>query len=452
MQEKTNGIDADVLQSQSAKVSIDDVSMVASRFFEKSGVPVTRCNDNYEISTICGTDGNVSLYVVNYANDGGFLIVGPTKNYAPVLAYSYSGNFNVNGIKPLGLLDWQSAMASTVKYVDGLPLDSVKKYQSQWSEYVNCCEKGRMPINTKSIDPNLIDNPDFIKAQAVLRDSMSMWWSMGYETYSLKTTHSFTGNDKIDEEIVNAARGGIYPIFETEYERLSVVLKRPVSKVTEVENFVPATWVQDSGFNASYGMIDGQLPPAGCGPIAAGQIMRYYQYPTSYNWLDMPYDHATSTTADFIHELSIKAKSVVAPWGTSTEIENMVEALKGYGYNAKKGDHDNDSVWENIEKRQPVYMRGKMTSTRQGHAWIASGGKRVVSYDSYELFTFRERYDLAAIYTYTTNDWLFKYFYMNWGWGGSYNGYYMETNDGVVCPIYNSTFYDRSNIYDIKPR
>ena len=97
---------------ESPEVAIDDVSAVASSFFAESGKAQATRGGDYEISVVYDEKGDKSLYVVNYANEGGFIIVSPTKNFTPVLAYSESGNYDVNGIKPFGLFEWQASIIS----------------------------------------------------------------------------------------------------------------------------------------------------------------------------------------------------------------------------------------------------------------------------------------------------------------------------------------------------
>ena len=48
----------------------------------------------------------VCLYVCNYYESGGFVIVSATKNYYPILAYSETGSMNVEEAMKTGFSVW----------------------------------------------------------------------------------------------------------------------------------------------------------------------------------------------------------------------------------------------------------------------------------------------------------------------------------------------------------
>lgn len=47
-----------------------------------------------DIKTVYGEDNTPSMYIINYEG-GGFVIVGATKNYYPILAYSDTNSINI---------------------------------------------------------------------------------------------------------------------------------------------------------------------------------------------------------------------------------------------------------------------------------------------------------------------------------------------------------------------
>ena len=55
----------------------------------------SRSSLGYTVSTIKDDNGNDAIYVVNFANDGGFVLVSAVKNIQPILAYSNSGYFSL---------------------------------------------------------------------------------------------------------------------------------------------------------------------------------------------------------------------------------------------------------------------------------------------------------------------------------------------------------------------
>ena len=86
-------------EAEDYSVSRADIQTVLSQ--------LTRCNSScrkmraktasqqYTISTIIDQTGQPVIYVVNYAGNGGFVLLSATKKYIPVLAYSQNGNYKI---------------------------------------------------------------------------------------------------------------------------------------------------------------------------------------------------------------------------------------------------------------------------------------------------------------------------------------------------------------------
>ena len=77
-------------------VSVEDARNVAELFTVKDA-PRTRVSKSVkEIITIEGEVNKPSMYIINYDNEQGFLLVSATKNFQPILAYAARGSINAN--------------------------------------------------------------------------------------------------------------------------------------------------------------------------------------------------------------------------------------------------------------------------------------------------------------------------------------------------------------------
>lgn len=97
----------------------------------------SRANTDAEVSTVYQDNGNPAMYVVNYANDVGFVIVSATKDTEPILAYSETGSFSLDNIEgsPVGM--WLSDSKLYVEHSSTLP-DSIKQRAAQqWERLTN---------------------------------------------------------------------------------------------------------------------------------------------------------------------------------------------------------------------------------------------------------------------------------------------------------------------------
>ncbi len=204
---------------------------------------------------------------------------------------------------------------------------------------------------------------------------------------------------------------------------------RNASTVTTVGPLIPCMWNQGAPYNYLC-PVDGAGPGghvwSGCVATAMSQIMYYWRYPnqgtgshgytynpygylyanfgnTTYNWDEMA-NYATSQNfemAQLQYHLGISVDMMYSPTGSGAYSTDAANALKNYfGYDQslvlKYRDDYSYTAWKDIlrsqiDLSQPMYYHGFGTG---GHAFNVDGYQDTM------------------------------YFHFNWGWGGSYNGYF----------------------------
>ncbi len=173
---------------------------------------------------------------------------------------------------------------------------------------------------------------------------------------------------------------------------------------------------------------DCELPPAGCGPVAMGQIMWYWQWPKKspipyregYNWNIMPNELTTSSTLEEAKEIAYLLKdlgdatnAIYKCKGTSTfdyecrntfalfDYKSVARAYRGnwnYGYSWT------ELVRSEIDNARPVMISGYSSYPDDGHFFIADGYR---SFDN-------------------------NLFHINWGWRRKYANTWVRLYDLVV--------------------
>lgn len=142
-------------------------------------------------------------------------------------------------------------------------------------------------------------------------------------------------------------------------------------------------WHQSYGFNdlvpVNCGYYD--KAPVGCVPVAMGQIMKYYNFPTTYDWSSI-----MNTTG------SIEVSKLLLDIGTSVNVSygctnsgvastvNYGNAFKNsFGYrSAIHANYDMNTVQDEIMRyNRPVILDGYYTDNsdnhEKGHAWVCDG-------------------------------------------------------------------------------
>ena len=266
--------------------------------------------------------------------------------------------------------------------------------------------------------------------------------------------------ESIYEQFRAVAEGMTY--IEYDYNQHAYLRWKQKGYEEKMGNILSTTWTQESGFNVALPQISGQYPPAGCATIAMAQVMKYNEYPTFFNWNSMPNSYASSVTAAFIRDVADAINADYALDGTSASLSDVRNALVskyGYSTTAQVVNHSAARTIGNLRKKQPVIMQGFTDDGKVGHAWVACGYHDIDHYTEYELLTMPEEFHPGGTFvflisdSYTTDFDIRTYFYMNWGWGGSYNGMYLDTN--LYLERSDGSFSwnrNRKDIVDIVPK
>lgn len=228
------------------------------------------------------------------------------------------------------------------------------------------------------------------------------------------------------------------------------------------------------GQNSPYNNAIPNANPTGCVATALAQIMRYYEYPATFNWTIMDDAAKTGDTpgnaelAALMLDIGDKVNMTYAPTGSSAYSEDALTALiNNYGYSpeATYSKYDFYTVKQEVNTyKRPVYMDGchtsnanrsnlKTTGYSDCHAWICDGYKQ-----QYDVYIYNE----GTAYEYSKHENRYEWLHMNWGWDSRGNGWFYKnfvavavnntivkiTVDGKdVSPNFK---YNRKCIYTIK--
>ncbi|MGV0854185.1 C10 family peptidase [Empedobacter brevis] len=203
--------------------------------------------------------------------------------------------------------------------------------------------------------------------------------------------------------------------------------------------FLQTTWGQGCGYNS-------QTPSMSCGPCnhawtgcvatAMAQVMKYHQYPASYSWSAMPDSYGTATTSALMSAIGVAVNMSYECNGSGADTQDEVASSfrNDFGYSsATYSGYNYQTVKNELNANRPVILRGGRKSGwwifsqyKDGHAWVCDG-----------------------YLNYTDPCWgsMLKY-NMNWGWDGTYNGWYSFNNFNPGEHTFN---YKTGMVYNIKP-
>jgi hypothetical protein len=176
---------ASTLATKNSIVSIEDAFKIAQTILsDASPEPVTK-SDGRTIKEVVpvaeSKNSNVnSFYVVNYKNDKGFVLIGGTRNYYPILAYSDEGTFTLDDNNmPYGIKMWMDEIKSIIKeQIKQTCVDSLVGYRKAWELFERTSTYSETIIGTKPITKSGDPLDDMIQ------NKKAEWFSQGVGYYN----------------------------------------------------------------------------------------------------------------------------------------------------------------------------------------------------------------------------------------------------------------------------
>lgn len=398
-------INTDGIDQSRVTLSAKDAEKVADLFFA-SGKTKSAGQPIKEIKCINDKDGEPAYYIINRGNNTGFILISATKNYAPVLGYAESGHLGEEGEwSQTGVSDLLDEYLADIEPVNSFEIDSLRrKYAIHWAAYEHQPEAA------------------FLTKASYNRDEeVRKWQAKGYECFNLSAIRNFLPAAEADRFIQDICSHAVDGMNST-----VLLIKRSDNQYGPL---LATKWQQGAPFN-----VNAPNGYAGCGPIAMAQVMRYHQWPTTYNWSAIGNNPALDNAEAKRMILDVRKAADVSydSNGTGTTVEKVEKAFKNnFNYTAQAmnyyGYSERLKAANEIKWNRPVIMRGRSDTSggkEIGHIWVAEGYKEnIVSYAA-SYVSVEPGSSGYEYYTGTTkvNS---EYFYMNWGVAdGQWDGWF----------------------------
>ncbi len=387
-------------------------------------------------SNIKSTDNVSSIYVVNF-NEGGFCLLSNKTNAEPILAFSEEGSFDFKDNTNAGLKIWLEQTLEDIENSDNLSSSQLSQNKTSWAQLID---------NTVA---SSYQGSDYQQRSTAFNQRMyQLLTASGYNStvIPLSAAADYLPTDRLNHFKSIAQQKG-----SPEQFTIVEILDKTIN--TQVGPLIGTNWHQNPPFGS---LVLNQL--AGCTAVAAGQIMFYYKYPTTYNWNNMVNtDIPTQNDVSYLmQDLGRSFNMLYEIGGQSGAYNRHVKSgLESYGYSVIKKDHSIADVDHFLSTNRPVYMSGNRTGildgliSYDGHAWVCEGRKLYEPNKAFRIEWQTNSYD------YETNGIEYfqpgnrtAYYYMNWGWGADNNGWFFSTSHEQQSG--RDYKYARENLYITK--
>ncbi len=412
-------------------ISTDDAKIVAS-IFSNINTTSTRSKNwgNIEnIVTIEGDKGEPLIYAVNYTD--GYVLISASKKYYPILAIVEHGTFSLNMEK-----SGESVVIDELKEKIQIANKQEKLDLSyEWKVYESNDSKIKHLTKPTRGDEDIQDEMYYY--------AFDEWYCKYVEDYTdymlLSEAKDILPDDVYKRFVASVSDEDAWEGTKFSWENTALLLINYDGTRYYSGKYMGTEWSQTGIFNTT------PYSALGCVTVAVGQLMRYYQIPSDYPWSSMvvkdnPPSASTSLT-DFL--ASLRSELNVSVDGGAS-IEDAYNLFKKYGYDCElHRTHNKIAVDRSITKNNPVYARGIESGAQAGHAWVIEASKAHETGTEYTVFR-------LADYSYPKFEYVepegpnfykpepinfYKYYYMNWGWGGKHNGWFLDGD--VSTPVGN---------------
>lgn len=406
-------------ETKSVKTTISEILVrsIATKFKSPSKSPRIGVDSTFfanrtigDIYSIDDFNGIPAIYVINYEDNAGFLMLSAEPFHEPVLAFSEEGEILEEDTINPGFECWLEKTISSIMTVRYGEYDNLDRAYNGWIELLNQTGLDEEIIETVFANPT---KPKPTDLDPVINPC--------------RLRHTFQFG----------------PLVQTE-------------------------WGQDWRFGAKIGMgstgcttnstitctENAGIPWTGCVATAMAQVMRYWQVPNTYNYSIIPLKaYATGWNTTAVDEagkiLWDAGKSVCMNYGCNGSGAQMDDMDDGFKNNFSYASADylssfslNDLV-TNIANDKPIILSGcaKRDQLSQGwwifkhkyyyssecHAWVCDG--------IYGIKLYRLNYNENSLCS------SFYFYHMNWGWNGDLNGWYYwnDWSSGIIVPSPENT-------------
>ncbi len=260
---------------------------------------------------------------------------------------------------------------------------------------------------------------------------------------------------------IQANLSKLYPCIEPSFVDPKVTTTNSLIQFSSyiVGPLLPVTWGQNCTYNDLCALnqnfncnnilicINGR-PPTGCVATAMSQIIRFHQFPNSYNYASMPVTFGNNEVQRLMSDAGESVETIYHCEYSSASGSDIPLAFKNIFHysSANRNSYNSNSsylnVRNNIDNMLPVLLEGK-DFDGIGHAWVTDGITEN---------TYTECGEGGYSVTYL-------YFHMNWGWNEiwrnligatNFNGWFAYDNWNIPGRNLNYAYY-RYAVTEIQP-
>lgn len=385
---------------RAGSVSQSDAQVIAANFF-KLNVPVA--GSVAVNASLCYTksesSGVADYYVFNMSPVNGFVIVSADNRATPILGYSSESLFNPNIPSVMGLGDWMNSAAVRISHIVDNNIQPDARIQGLWSAYAAGI------------------NPSAARATTVGPLLQTTWNQNPY--YNSLCPPAGTASTSSSKSVTGC-------------------VATAMAQIMKYWNY-PTRGTGSNSYN--------DAPPAfsqNYGTLTA-DFTRYLDWAVMSSSANVPNVYSNTSPVDsLMYELGVAVDMDYSPTGSGAYVLNSEAPYGGWP--------TSQSVFQNNFYYDPSTLQGVYLSSYSDAGWIGVmegeiNAGRVVQYEGNDPTQGGHTWVMDGYQT-SPSAAGGALVHMNWGWGGTYNGWFDVTNlsTGSGAGAYNPSQNDAALI------
>ena len=203
-----------------------------------------------------------------------------------------------------------------------------------------------------------------------------------------------------------------------------------------VEPFIKTKWDQDAPFNKQCPTISGTQAPTGCVATSMAQVMKYYNFPAqgsgSITYTYTLEDKSTKTLSMDFSKVTFDWNNMLDNYNgsyTTTQADAVAALMKAAGYSVEMqyNKYDSGAYSSNVFNSLIDYFNYDPSIRYYNRTWYNYSNWAKMLYDNLSNGqpVIYGGQGTGGAHSFVFDGYLDGYFHVNWGWGGSYDGYFM---------------------------
>ena len=402
------------------QIGAGELAEYAAKALNGNGVK-SRSASAGKVTEVYSDKNGSGIYVVNFGENDGFVLLTTQQKMHPVVAMSETGHFDVSSLEGSPIELWLKGVEMAISHPEDIPDSIVLAAKLEWNKLQST--EVMLSAQSRSVNDDNIYN--------TINQAIAQWRREGYSVTRVSDAYASNYPASIANAVTQLQNN--HSVSPNPAET-SFILTKTTQNVTRNFPEIKTTWHQGFPYNSLLPNNENHDRDLGCVAVAVAQIINYHKKPISIDFSQFPNKtyQENIPLSSFLKEVGEACGIDYYASKPYSNIDKAKSAFAKYTYSCRKIDFDHYTVLSSL-KNGPLYMKGDVDGD-DGHAWVCDGANAGANTTSYSVKSYTgdfaeidPTYAFGTVASDNVNTTIPASYHMNWGWSTG-NGWYFGTD------------------------